>query len=421
VFYWEGSAELVRSGYGTAGLAAESGRILLRAQDRNGETWFAVLELDPQPKIAATFKVEGTWGLLSPSASRAAVFGDTVYIADLTTGQIEPAGLAARRVQLPKDLRVTGQLQLKNTRDGKGFLLGLSSRETGFEGTWLSYSWTGELLAQGRGKEFQISPDGTLIAVREQWPGGSGASILSVFNTGNGAADFRIIGVGPTPRDLSGVNWWLADNSGILVSSSGDDRFFMMRDGSTRPAFGVPSPTSQAKFATMFAVVDGQGNQVSRARLSLPTTAFIPPWGESGDEMRFQTPAFGYDSGPTGSLVHPYLEEPPYAVVPLLRIKGEAIGLELWDAPAGTQVVGRLTSTAIASIHEARGVCSNPTSKQDPQCVSTGYEYYRRVARVVLPDLPLGPDTKLGGTWARVTTADGQEGWLLWSVSPWWL
>jgi hypothetical protein len=54
-----------------------------RVANEQAEDWFAVLGLDSQGRVEATFRADGSYGLLSPDGSRAAVLGDRLYLVEL--------------------------------------------------------------------------------------------------------------------------------------------------------------------------------------------------------------------------------------------------------------------------------------------------------------------------------------------------
>jgi hypothetical protein len=93
IYSWQGAAELVLSGidFNNNKLAALDDRLLFRIQNPEGDDWFALIDLDPAPKVIVTFKAPAYWGVLSPDGGHAAVFWNRAFLADLRTGKVRPS------------------------------------------------------------------------------------------------------------------------------------------------------------------------------------------------------------------------------------------------------------------------------------------------------------------------------------------
>jgi hypothetical protein len=295
VYSWAGDAEPVLSSiaFQNNRLAALDDRLLMRIEDPDGDDWFALVDVDPEPTVVSTFQAPAFWGLLSADGKHAAVSWDSAYIADLATGRVRPA--TGGTVELPDHLFEQARVSMQKAPNG--ILVTVSSPQDRFVGSWRRYSWSGELQAEGQGRDFLPSPDGSRLAVSEPLIVDEDESLLDVLNvldTSDGSVEFRVIGVRSWLGGYDGANHWLADNSGVAVTAP---RFagFATADGTFAPYKGLPSPTSTSVFARGGIPVDGQGNPLQALDIGVRTRDFVPPWDDTGEVLRFETPHGGHD------------------------------------------------------------------------------------------------------------------------------
>jgi hypothetical protein len=69
-------------------LSASDGRILLRLEVSDADDWFTVGDLNANGRMDATFRAEGTWGLLSEDGATAVVYSDGISLEDLRTAAV---------------------------------------------------------------------------------------------------------------------------------------------------------------------------------------------------------------------------------------------------------------------------------------------------------------------------------------------
>ena len=76
IFSWAGDAEPVLSSiaFQNNRLAAIDDRMLFRIENPEGDDWFALVDLDPEPTVVSRFQAPAYWGLLSADGKHAAVF-----------------------------------------------------------------------------------------------------------------------------------------------------------------------------------------------------------------------------------------------------------------------------------------------------------------------------------------------------------
>jgi hypothetical protein len=217
-------------------------------------------------------------------------------------------------------------------------------------------------------------------------------------------------------------NPWLADGSGIVVSTPAFKLCVAMTDGSFREYSGMPSPTSPELFARGSpvdiepampgpespmpsggpSVYDASGPSITSVSPPGRSRSFVPPWGESSDEIRFLSPHGGHGGiGYALTLVEPYVEQAPYAGPPLLQLSESASMLSAFDEPGGA-VTGRLPSLRV-EVLETRALRLEPSQP--------GYEAHCGLWRqLTLTDECHGV---IWGTWARIA-----EGWIIVEVHP---
>ena len=201
-----------------------------------------------------------------------------------------------------------------------------------------------------------------------------------------------------------------------------------MRDGSFRDFVGVPSPHSPEVFGVVGSgvggpqgsgAVDAAGNPIVTVNFQGGVRDFADPWGDSGDEVRILVPHGGHGGpGLAVSIVEPYVEQPPYAqAAPPLQLSEVAVAyglLDLYDEPAGN-VIGQVAAPHRVTVHEVALRCSGDSragSSECPLIASPVQSTFLALAGAT----GVSQDAPLTGLWARVTTPDGQAGWLLLQV-----
>jgi hypothetical protein len=309
---------------------------------------------------------------------------------------------------------------MQNTPDG--FLITVSSPDPdeSLASTWLRYTWGGRFLARSTGSELYPSPDGTKIAIVEPLTRDQEVPALSVVHavdTASGRVEFRVVGAGSSLFGwTTGENRWLADNSGVAVGARASGfPMFAMRDGTFRPYIGVPSPTSTAVFSYGGVPVDANQQPIVESILPASTRSFVPPWGDTGEEIRFLTPHLGH-GGPQAefTIVRPYVDTSPQGGPPEVQLEDRSSLMELRDAPAG-ELVAMLWGPQSVMVHETRAICS---AREDdlsyPGCTPEVYDIQVAfITRQSLTGEEFVPWAPVLGTWARVTTGDGLSGWIL--------
>jgi hypothetical protein len=316
-----------------------------------------------------------------------------------------------------------------NSRDGESFLVLTRPAKLRFRGVSLRYTWEGDLLSRVEGVKIFPSPGGDFVASAEPILIETEQPAVSIswfyfraFDTGDGSELFRVVGV-QTDYGFTAGNRWLADGSGIVVSRTGGGLVLAMRDGGFRDFAGVPSPDSADVFAmvqgTGAGVFDAQGEPIIAVNFQGGVRDFTDPWGDGGDEVRILVPHGGHGGpGRVASIVEPYVEQAPYdEQTPSLQLGEVAVAfglVDLYDEPAG-MVIGQVAAPYRVTVHEVALRCSNdsPSALSDCPIIDSNLQaaFYALVSGSETPDVPLT------GRWARVTTPDGQEGWLLVEVA----
>jgi hypothetical protein len=414
VYTWPGDAEIVLSSiaFQNNKLAALDDRLLMRIEDPDGDDWFALIDVDAELEVVTTFRAPAYWGWLAADGERTAVFWDRAYIADLRTGRVKPAG---EGVELPDHLFEQAQVAMRPAPDG--FLVVVSSPQDRFEGSWRRYAWSGQLLAEGRGRDFLPSPDGTRIAVSEPLIMDGEESILDVLNvleTSDAALLYRVIGVRTWFGGYDGANRWLADNSGVAVSAP---RFaaFAMADGTFRSYPGLPSPASPSVFAQGPVPLGLDGKPLLDVEIGVRVRDFVPPWDDTGKVLHFETPHGGHD-GPYSqtTIVRPWIDTTGRGGPVVVELEDASGTVELRDSPAG-RITGQLPGRQTVVIQETLSICSSG-GQESPRtgCGEDGYDaavaFLRRQGELGDDFEPWAP---VLGLWARVTTGDGTGGWVL--------
>jgi hypothetical protein len=405
VYGWQGDARLLLADHLRVEdrLSAAGSRVIFRLPDRAGPDYFAVVDLEPQPRVVARFEIEraqgitlraeGPVGLVSQDGTKAVIVGGEIDIVDLTTGEIETVGkvprLASRYIALG----------VRNTLDGDAFLVQIEPRGSandGDEARWLHYTWTGELLAQGSGRSYNVSPRGDFMAIARAGPGflSEPCCLVDVIDTRDGSDVFRIVGASLCSQGNEG-NLMLADGSGVVLRTLSTPHAYVVatRDGISKLPFGnapVPSPSD----VSVFSIEPDPSSQVVRIDGSVlaaydPMTGtedrrprdFIAPWGlYDGSAVRFVLHHFGHDRGcRTAMPVTPYVQLPPYDDALVLQLDDEAVGAPLFDAPAGANAVGEIATAARVTVLQTKLL---------------DYEDHVEL-------------------WAEIATPDGAQGWFL--------
>jgi hypothetical protein len=143
---------------------------------------------------------------------------------------------------------------------------------------------------------------------------------------------------------------------------------------------------------------------------------FVPPFGESSEEIRYLVPHGGHDCCQGAfSLVESYVEYPPYPSELSFSLSPAASGEQLLDEPLTGRPVGSITGASKVTVLEMRTLCTDPAVMPGSNCLRTHYEVHHSFL-MRHQGSSSGATIGLAGFWARVKTADGQEGWLLLSV-----
>ena len=341
VYRWQGEAELVlaETPHTSNRLASRDGLVMFRIAADEEPDWFALVDLD-SGDIESTFQAEGVWALLSNEGDAAVVFGDgRLSLADLSSGAVRTIAH-----QLGGGIDLEGRVSLQNSLEGEGFLLLISPNkvEHGSDSGWWHFGWKGDLLAAGFGQDgVYPSPSGELVAqaepiLRDEISGVVPWYAINVFDTKDGRLLFRVVGVLNSGAS-AGTNRWLADGSGIMVSSPEFVFAMAMSDGNFLPFVGLPSPASTSLFAISSsveggpAVVDAAGTVIAAAPAWAKARFFVSPWGTTGSEIRFiMTIGGGHGPGINLSLIRPYIELEPYSGPPVLRLRDAGLGAQLF-------------------------------------------------------------------------------------------
>ena len=426
VYHVEGDARAViaETQFNGSQIASE-GSLVLFHQHAAGAERFIVIDVEASPAVRGLYLVDsldgasqGVWGGFSSDGSRFVAVSENLVIVDLT-GETTPVNAEVWGAGRPH----ARSIAIRNVAGGDSFLV-LAEFVGGdaSPGRWMHFDWDGDLLAEGAGLAFYPSPDGTRLAIYE--PFGDDAlqsGLISAVATADGSPLFRAVGVTPWFSGHSGANRWLADNSGFVVSDSRLQMSYAMQDGTLGPYVGAPSPSNADRFVVGGSIVDGHANVVMQSVFPVSARDFVPPFGASGSEMRILTPFGGHDCcRGNPSLIQPFIDLPPYDDQPVLRLVDAAEGAELRNAPAGDTVVGTLTVPGPVTLHEVRTVCTDDSGPSIPmECRDDPYvpEAFDAYYGFLVTHGGFRPGDEvwapMRGYWARVTTADGIEGWLL--------
>jgi hypothetical protein len=417
--YWLSGATpiLSKSAFNGRNLASKGGRVLFMFRGEQGEEWFTVVDIDPAPIVVTRFRLpdmwsdsfDSTWALFSHDGSKVAVLGRKGYIVEVSAGSATPSSTTA--MQFP------GDMTLLNVADGASLLAILQDARDD-KARWYRIGWNAQVLAEGSGTAIYPSPDGTHVAVfRGERPHESmNWSVLEAVKTEDASPVFRVVGASAWFGGYSGANRWLADNSGFVVSNSALQMSFAMRDGSFRSYVGVPALDSPNRFGQGGSIRDRDGKVIASAALPVPAADFVPPFGESSEEIRYLVPHGGHDCCQGAfSLVESYVEYPPYPSELSFSLSPAASGEQLLDEPLTGRPVGSITGASKVTVLEMRTLCTDPAVMPGSNCLRTHYEVHHSFL-MRHQGSSSGATIGLAGFWARVKTADGQEGWLLLSV-----
>ena len=91
--------------------------------------------------------------------------------------------------------------------------------------------------------------------------------------------------------------------------------------------------------------------------------------------------------------------------------------LDLFDEPAGEKVVGQVLDPHRVTVHELARVCSGNGYSDPERCPHSDSTLPYEFMALVL-SAEVGVESPLTSYWARVTTPDGQEGWILLQTQP---
>lgn len=425
VYRWQLGPQIVTVSSARVALAMRDGRLLMRMRDT-----YAILDVDPEPRVSGMFQAEGAYALISPDSRRAIVTGTeppsefpprgfvpapiAVQLVELDTGRVREIG----RMPVPDSAIAPPFFLLQHAHDGAAVLVtATNSLPSGVHTYWQVWTWDGRLVGEGSASGLvHPSNDGTRLAwtaeaLSNQGVHFPGVPVVYAVSTRDGSPLFRIVGAS-TCYNVTAGGRWLADGSGLVVvvpevattiaadpdpsrlrSFRGTAVAIARGDGSITwlqvPGYPevVPSPRRIEHFAAEQGalLIDQQGNVIVSAHATEPGSLMtsIPPWSADGTELRIM--AFPTGHGPRcsswSSMVRPMIEFPPYSDAWTLELFDEAAGSELFSEPRGTEVVGRLQGQLRVTVHEVVGFQA---------------------------EAPFAPHE----LWARVTTADGQEGWL---------
>lgn len=297
-------------------LADMSGFMFAEVAPRNGnaaETGrYVWTGPDFQPRHVFTLGADGTRGpspLLSPDRKRLALFrrgaGDRHHLAlfDLDSGSM-------LKVDTPTADHVSAAYL---RRYGEGFQVELTVMENDplrerlrRQNIVRRFSWTGESLRDLSipGAHVLFSPDGKWVAW-EEWPAGNLVPATTIADSAILQPHLQALGTTPCFQVMAGGGTrWLADSSGLVVDTSAGYRLLTIGgELEERAAFAglnwkdepQPAPDHPDRFAIgRLAIVDGTGSQRLGVILEghvTPTS--LPPWGDSGAELRFALPPPG--------------------------------------------------------------------------------------------------------------------------------
>lgn len=423
VYRWEGNARpvLQQQENGNNEVAASGGLVLFRVRVEDGDDWFSLLNVDTGETEAA-FQAAGEWALISGDGSRIALAGadefPDVFIVDVATGEVE------RVAEVMLDaVDVEGMIGLLEGGDGETFAFVADPAKARYSGIVTRFTWAGNRVSEIAGAKVFVSPRAEFVAATEPLVGDTQEPtpwyVINAFDLRDGNAMFRVVGA------LQGLgfwrgNRWLADGSGLVVQRPARMLTLAMRDGDFREFVGMPSPDSLLVFGIYGGAVDMAGELLVTASFADRVRDYMDPWGASGDEVRILVPRGGHGGpGFVASIVEPYVEEAPFVGEPELQLSdaGVAKGLVNLSAEPGGAVVGQVGPPYRLRVKEVTRRCSGDFEIYDdvedcPPLDSTANEDF--VASITGEAVTEG--RLLAGTWARVTTAAGREGWMLLEV-----
>lgn len=416
VYRWSGDVQVVMTSGTPSGenprpqeqqLASAGNRVLFQYSEPDADDWFAVVDLEPEPRVVATFRAEGVSGIFSLDGSRAAVFGATLGFVDLASGAVESVPQP-----IQPELGSKTVVTLRNTMGGDGLLLTATPFSgDDVEGLWRHYTWDGVLLAEGA-RTIHPSPDGGLAWTFDGGP----LPVSNAIDLTNGETLFRVVGA--TARQSYPL---------LLVPPRGAVRSWAaviggdIRDLSIEgypPSSMYPAPGADVLFAGFdldlsLSVFDSQGSVIvayspDPSAGVLGVSRSIPPWGDTNSEVRFAVGPRGSDDCCfTYSLIQPAIEEPPFSDPPVVGLHEDAAGEPLYDMPGG-RVVGEIAPPLAVGVQMAETLLSEPSDPVN----SLHCDFLARHAN-------FGSECRgsFAGLWLLVTSANGQ-GWLLVQVNP---
>jgi hypothetical protein len=426
VYHVEGDAQPVfqRSQNGAYEIASRGDLLLFQIPVDDGDDWFAVFDM-ATGKVKTTFQVEARLALFSGDGATIALanWGASphVYLADVASGDVRDIGEIAL-----DDTDLEGEVALLNSGDGAAFTFVANPAKAQYTGIATRFSWQGNQLSELKGDELLVSPYGDYVAVME--PMGSAASdapspwvVFTGYNLADLSPTFRVSGVSPYLGRSTG-NRWLVDGSGFAVEQADGKLVLAMRSGELRDYPGVPSPSDPNVFAInggaggSVGAVTADGKPIVSISFQGGVRDFVDPWGDNGNEIRMLIPHGGHDGPPiTASIAQPFVEQAPYAGEPQLQLTdvGVAFGLtNLYDQPGSQTVVGQIAAPYRVTVQEVAWHCSGNTGLDPSQCQRIDSNVAHEFMALVLGS-EIGPDAPTSSYWARVTTPDGQSGWIL--------
>jgi hypothetical protein len=429
VYRWDGDAELVyeEQAFNPGEIASRGDLVLFRIPVEDGEDWFSLLNVETG-EVETAFEAEGGWGVISEDASRIAIAGEDVFVIEAASGSVERIAEDSLG-----EVDLEGEVELLSNPDGESFHVFTKPVKDRFSGVALRYTWEGDEVSKLAGNKVFPSADGAFVAIaspievavpNDEVP--APWWVFTAYDTADGSELFRVVGVLPHYGFNAG-NRWLADGSGIVVQRPPYVLTVAMRDGSFREFVGVPSPDSPEVFGVVGSgvagpqgsgAVDAAGNSIVTINFQGGVRDSSDPWGDGGGEVRILVPHGGHGGpGLAASIVEPYVEQAPFGEETPLQLSESAVAagqVDLYDEPAGT-VIGEVAAPYPVLVHELALRCSGQSLSDPRRCPivdsSVQADFLALILGTRLENLP-----PLTGIWARVTTADGREGWLLLEV-----
>ncbi|MFZ5815248.1 MAG: TolB family protein [Bacillota bacterium] len=320
-------------------------------------------------------------------------------LVDVATGKTEPLA-----TDLPQREGFHPVASLRLSRDGSEIQVAVTHYPTGqwrpdLSSDLLRFTWNGKAAAAPLtvpGTSPSLSPDGKLVAYESAFQGKVPTVVIADAASGEPQAWTRSGALCYQDQGTIGGRW-LADGSGVLLRTYGDQFQLMTLDGRlrTNPVWGaqgaepLPAPDNPSLLALRDrSLVDLSGKVLLPGAESDNRFGDLDPWGADSSEMLLTLPHLGH-GGRCGNLI-------------LLPPKAESAASAQYDAPMHLQV---------NTPGECLTLRAEPNGKAI-KCLPHGTKLTVTPDRQPVPLLMMEQPLVGGHYWIHVQAPEGLSGWV---------